>query len=151
MSATWRVPSTTADLYRHFRKVQRGTFYSGREHVHATPATNALNIARTEMALREAERNDLIRFDWTDDYDYEPDGDYDIEHERKMLSDGSWVALVCFAYVNKPSRPHSCPSCSCEMVDREEIGASLGGIVIDVDDKHEYKREIERELFEECQ
>lgn len=119
-------------------------------HYWTTPARYAINIARDEMALRKAEADGLIRFAWEYDYDYEPDGDYDLEEERRKLASGEWEALFVAAYVRKTGQPHDCPSCQCEPVETEEHGASLGGIVVDVSDRFNYRREVERELASEA-
>lgn len=151
------MPETVATLYRKQRKpfVQ----YTGETgpHYWTTPARYAISIARDELALRIAESEGRIRFEWEYDPDYEPElaGDDDesrkwLEHDRKMLESGSWEALRCIAYVRTTKQPHDCPSCECEPIETEENAASLWGIVVDIDDTHGYKREVERELASEA-
>jgi hypothetical protein len=40
-----------------------------------------------------------VLVEWTYDYDYEPDGDYDIESERAALRSGELEAFMCCVYL----------------------------------------------------
>ncbi len=130
--------------YRKVRESQHRRMNEGVGYWH--PAACALNVARAEVALKQAEWDDEIRFEWMEDVYYEPSGDCGIEEEeREHLADGSWEALSCIVQI-----PKTCRHCGNRIDDEWEYGdASLGGIVVDVDDTFGYKREIERELASE--
>ena len=148
---------TVAELYRANRRPVVDTWHdevTGRGGVQAwtTPARNALYVARTELELRRAEADDLVRFQWDWDEDYRPDSGeatYD-EAEAAKLASGEWEALYCIVQVRQPRRPHDCPSCACEMVDRWVDAGGMGGIVVDAGDRHRYRREVERDLWVEA-
>ncbi len=140
-------------LYRFFRREWFGTYAdTGKPFVDRGRAQFCVRMARDEIALREAESEELIRFRWEYDCDYLPEnsgdpqwGDIDQANETAKLKSGEWEALVCFAEV-----PRKCQHCG-NVVDGDwEVSAALGGIVVDIDDVHNYKREVERELASEC-
>lgn len=138
--------TTVVEEYRKVRARQmRGALKGHRYH---RPAACALRVARDEVALRAAERDDRVRFRWEEDWEYAPESgieEYDQE-ERVMLAAGSWEALGCIAEV-----PRKCGHCGTVLGDDPsrddywEQGASLWGIVVDVDDREDYRREVERE------
>jgi len=87
-----------------------------------------------------------IIFQWVDDWDYEPDGDYDLEDERAKLASGEWEALVCDAYV-----PDYRIGPNGGYFDGWTRAGSLGGVVVGsscIDDA--YRREVESDLAYEC-
>lgn len=142
-----------AVIEREYRKVRarqltdmatRGR-WAGRSCGYWQPARCALNVARDEVALQEAENDGLIRFTWEWDQDYEPDGDYDLEEERSKLANGEWEALGCIA-----ETPRVCAHCGGDLKGEWSHAASLWGIVVDVDDRESYRREVERELASEA-
>lgn len=112
-------------------------------------AQYALRFARDDAALQAAEALLFIRFEWPDDMDYVPDGDYDVEYEQRMLNAGTWEAHGCVAYV--PKVP-TCPNCSHPLGDASwDNVASLWGTVGPFDSTDEtYRRSIEIDLAYEA-
>jgi hypothetical protein len=104
----------------------------------------ALEVARQEMELRQAEADDRIRFEVVPDHDYQPDGDYDVELERRKLEAGEWVALGVVA-----ETPRACPHCGETIGDEWDTAASLWGIVVE-SETDPYVREVMRELASEA-
>lgn len=156
------MPSTLIDEYRKVRKGQlAAATETGQRCWGDGAAATALQVARTELALQQAERDDLIRFEWVADDDYRPehsgdpvDGDKWLAEETAKLASGEWEALGCIAFV--PADPAKCPQCNQEIeATPEDDGywhshGSLWGIVIDASDRYDYKREVERELAVEA-
>lgn len=134
--------STLESVYREVRKPY--VYPDGSRFV--SPSRFAINVARNELALRDAEAQGFVSFDWSYDECYEPDGDYDLEEERRNLNSGTWEALQCVA-----SGPKTFCVAHRHVVDEPE--ASLHGIVVPWDDEYQgmksYRREIERELAHE--
>jgi hypothetical protein len=141
--------TTLEEVYRDIRAGQieaaritgQRTWSNGIRH---GAARLALEVARDEMALRRAESDDRIRFRVVPDYDYRPDGDYDLELERRKLAAGEWVALGVVAEI-----PRACPHCGGTMGDEWETAASLWGIVVE-SEQDPYVREVMRELAAEA-
>ncbi len=133
--------------WRRFGANDRGRFgYS------SNVAKAALEVARTEVALQEAERDELIRFEWVNDDSFEIDGFYGYDEPeqteatnelREKIQSGEWVADGCCVLV-----PKACPHCGKPLEGEWEDGPSLWGIVHAPGD--EYVREVERDLFEEA-
>lgn len=106
------------------------------------PAWCALRDAKNEIALREAESEDRVTFVW--DYESYPDVSWMEDDEIQKVNDGEWEILVCEIQTLK-----TCPHCGLEITDEWESVGSLRGIVVDVDDKHDHRRQVERDLFAE--
>lgn len=144
--------ATLVKEYKANRKVYRNrdTSNGGKEYVQAVKAMYALNIARDELALRQAEDAGRITFVREYDQDYQPDGDYDLEEEARKLNSGEWEVWGVRAYIPHLDKPHTCPHCMCEPVETIQEAASLWSIVVDASDENGYLREVERELAREA-
>ena len=146
--------SSIPGLYREFRREQRQGIAAGHTYSHPVgAAVTALRLARDEQAVQRAERQDRIRFRW----EYEQYWDIDdLEPEEpwrsqtlERIQNGQYEVLYCVAEV-----PERCPHCGevlwgTAQPRRWTHAASLGGIVLDVDDEWNYRREVERELAAE--
>jgi hypothetical protein len=146
---------TLEALYRRFRADQNDGLLSGHRYSHPVgAAVTALRLAHEEQDLQRAEREDRIRFVWEYEYDWDIDNLETEEPWRtktlEKLQSGEWEVLWCRA--ETPTR--TCPHCGQTMPDDHdsdwETAGSLGGIVVDVGDENDYRREVERELADEA-
>lgn len=123
-------------VLRWYRKLRR---FPG------TRASYCLNFARNIVAVEDAVDDGRIRFTWEYDTDYQPDGDYDLELERRRLESGEWEALGCIAEV-----PRACPHCGNTLEGEWDHAASLWGIVVEAGGEDSYQREVEVDLADEA-
>jgi hypothetical protein len=118
-------------------------------------ARAALEYARTEIALQDAEHEDRIRFNWQPDPepDCALDQSWESDEQRaeyaRELESGAIEVLTCDAEVPAGAELETCPHCGHELGWRSADGMSSIGCVdlrVGDPDSDAYRREVEHDL-----